>query len=175
MSAPFSYSYNLNRLGNAGDTVRIESNDTQRAAVAALADVLALPRFAVTVRLGKSGPTRFRLDYRLEAEVVQACVVTLEPVTGKVARDFTRELHFMGTSVRPRGEAAELDLSDADEDEPEEIDSLHYDLVAPALEEFLLGLDPYPRAPGVEFTPAPDAAEARESPFAALKSLKSRT
>ncbi len=57
-------------------------------------------------------------------------------------------------------------------DAPEEIDSLHYDLAAALIEEFILALDPYPRAPGVEFQ-APEGEGAAESPFAVLKGLKS--
>ena len=46
------------------------------------------------------------------------------------------------------------------------------DLAVPALEEFVLSLNPYPRRPGVEFAPPnPDSAPP-ESPFAVLKSLK---
>ncbi len=51
--------------------------------------------------------------------------------------------------VRPQQPAAaEIGL---EEDAPEEIDSLHYDLAAPLVEEFVLAIDPYPRAPGVAF------------------------
>jgi uncharacterized metal-binding protein YceD (DUF177 family) len=59
-----------------------------------------------------------------------------------------------------------------EDDAPEEIDSLHYDLAAALIEEFILALDPYPRAPGVEFQ-APEGEGATESPFAVLKGLKS--
>ena len=83
-------------------------------------------------------------------------------------------MHFSGTGRRPP-ETADLDLSDRDEEEPEEIDNLHYDLAGPALEEFLLALDPYPRRPGVAFDPAAVGDPPPESPFAVLKSLKSRT
>ena len=55
---------------------------------------------------------------------------------------------------------------------PEEIASLHYDVAAPLLEELVLAIDPYPRAPGVEFETPQEPAETRENPFAALKSLK---
>jgi hypothetical protein len=170
----FAHSYNLARLGHAGDEVRLEADEAQRAEIAALAGALSLSRFIATVTLRKTGATRFALDYRLDAEVTQACVVTLEPVTAVIARDFTRELHFSGTGRRPP-EAADLDLSDRDEDEPEEIDNLHYDLAGPALEEFLLALDPYPRRPGVAFDPGTAGDPPPESPFAVLKSLKSRT
>jgi hypothetical protein len=171
MSTPLSQIYNLARLGNAGDAVRIEADDGQRAAIAALAGALSLASFVVHVELKKSTPTRFLLSYRLQARVVQACVVTLEPVLANIDRAFTRELHF-SAAVRHLPDAVDLDFSGQDEEEPEEIESLHYDLAGPALEEFLLALDPYPRCPGVEFDPGAGAAQRPESPFAVLKGLK---
>jgi uncharacterized metal-binding protein YceD (DUF177 family) len=172
MSAPLTHSYNLSRLGNAGDAVRIEADDAQRGAIAKLAGVVSLERLAAAVTLTKSSPSRFLLTYHMEADVTQACVVTLEPVPSSIARDFTRELHFVGTGHRlPEG--ADLELAVSDEEEPEEIESLHYDLAGPLLEEFLLALDPYPRCPGVEFDAARHADAPPESPFAVLKSLKS--
>jgi hypothetical protein len=105
----FAHSYNLARLGNAGDEVRLEADDTQRAEIAALAGALSLSRFVATVGLRKTGASLFALDYKLDVEVTQACVVTLEPVTAAIARDFTRELHFSGTGRRPP-EIADLDL-----------------------------------------------------------------
>ena len=63
-----------------------------------------------------------------------------------------------------------LDLGE--EEGPEEIESLHVDLAAPLLEEFTLALAPYPRRPGVEFTPPTEPSDGSESPFAALKALK---
>jgi hypothetical protein len=58
------------------------------------------------------------------------------------------------------------------EDEPEEIESLHYDLAAPALEEYSLALDPYPRSPGAEFSLGTEPPQETDSPFAVLKGLK---
>jgi hypothetical protein len=178
MSASLSEIYNLARLGNAGDTVRIEADENQRAVISTLAGALSLPRFVAEVDLKKTSPTHFHLSYRLEVEVVQACVVTLEPVTANIDHAFTRELHFSGTG-RHLPETAGLDLSGEDfsleeGDEPEEIESLHYDLAGPALEEFLLALDPYPRCPDVEFDPGAGEGARPESPFAILKNLKPR-
>ena len=174
MTAPLSHSYNLGRLGNAGDEVRIEADEAQRAAIAAMAEALSLSRFAAMVVLTKTAPDKFLLTCRLEADLTQPCVVTLEPVAAHIERAFTRELHFTGTGRRPAAEN-DLPLPDLSLDEGEEIEeieSLHYDLAAPLLEEFLLALDPYPRCPGVEFRPGEEAKARPESPFAALKSLK---
>jgi uncharacterized metal-binding protein YceD (DUF177 family) len=175
MNAPLSRSYNLGRLGNAGDEVHIEADEAQCAAIAAMAGALSLSRFAATAVLTKTASDKFLLSCRLEADVTQACVVTLEAVAAHIERAFSRELHFTGTGRRPAAGsdpgAQELSLDEGEE--TEEIESLHYDLVGPLLEEFLLALAPYPRCPGVEFDPGQAASLRPESPFAALKSLKS--
>jgi uncharacterized metal-binding protein YceD (DUF177 family) len=181
LSAPVIHDYNLARLGNAGDEIRFEAGADERAAIAALAGALSLARFMVQVTLKKASSSRFALEYRLEAEVTQACVVTLEPVVSRIERTFSRALHFTGggRAAARGGESSksrEIDLSGQDPegtDEPEEIESLHVDLAAPALEEFLLALDPYPRCPGVAFDPVEGEVLRPESPFAVLKSLKS--
>lgn len=179
MSTPIAHNYNLARLGNAGDTVGFEAAEEERAAIAILAGALSLSRFAVRVELKKLSPNRFLLDYRLGANVTQACVVTLEPVVSHIEREFRRELHFEGGArhgSRLPVQALDVDLSSQDPeaaDEKEEIGSLHYDLAGPALEEFLLALDPYPRCQGAAFQAGEEGETARENPFAVLKSLKS--
>ena len=175
MTDLLSHSTNLARLGNAGDRIAFAADADQRAAMAAWSEVTALDRFEVQVDMRKTGSDRFELDFTLTVDVVQACVVTLEPVPAHLERKFTRELHFAGHIRRklPPESQGEVVL-DGDLDEgPEEIDSLHYDLAAPALEEYVLALEPYPRCPGVEFQPPTDGMPAKESPFAALKGLKS--
>lgn len=173
---PFTHPTNLARLGNAGDVVSFDADQAQRAAIAAWAGILSLDDFAVTVTLKKLGPSRFGLEFKLTADLAQACVVTLEPVPAHIARSFTRELVF-SAPVRRKAEAAEsvpdVVLDAGEEEGPEEIESLHYDLAGPALEEFVLALEPYPRCPGVAFTPPDDGLDRPESPFAVLKGLKS--
>ena len=168
---PLTLIYNLGRLGQSGDSATLTADEEQRAGLAKFAGVVAVEEFAGQMTLKKLGPTRFELGFALSAAIVQACVVTLEPVRSRIARDFTRQLHF---TPNLRRELKEVVLAPADDEGPEEIDSLHYDLAEPLVEEFLLAIDPYPRAPGVEFAPPEGEGDAAESPFAALKSLKSR-
>jgi hypothetical protein len=172
---PLSHVYNLGRLGNAGDTVTFSADPEQRAAIATWSGVLSVESFAVTADFKKLGPTRFGLEFQVTADVTQACVVTLEPVPAHLETRFIRELHFTGPARRkaPADESVvDLVLDSAEEEGPEEIESLHYDLAGPALEEYVLALEPYPRAPGVAFQPPGDDQEAPESPFAVLKGLK---
>jgi uncharacterized metal-binding protein YceD (DUF177 family) len=171
---PLTHSYNLARLGNAGDVVTFAADDVQREAIARWAGLLSLQRLDVQVTIKKLDSVRFGLDFKLDADVTQACVVTLEPVPARLDHSFHRELHFAGTA-RHKADAEsvpEVVLDSLEEEGPEQISSLYYDLAAPALEEFVLSLEPYPRRPGVEFAPPSDGFQAPESPFAVLKSLK---
>jgi len=72
------------------------------------------------------------------------------------------------------GVIGSLTLAAAEDEAPEEIESLDYDLAGPLLEELSLAIDPYPRAPGVTFESPADETRSAEGPFAALKSLKER-
>jgi hypothetical protein len=176
---PLTQPYNLSRLGNAGDTVSFAADADQCLAIAKWSEVLAIESFSVTVVLRKLAPTRFGLDFAITADLQQACVVTLEPVPAHLETRFSRELLFTGTPRR-KPEAAkagaesntDLVLDIGEEEGPEEIESLHFDLAGPALEEYVLALEPYPRCPGVAFNPQSDASDRPESPFAVLKGLK---
>ena len=167
---PFSMIYNLNRLGQAGDKVAFSASDSERAALARHVDALDVSRFEARIDLQKVAPNHFAVTFDLTAEITQACVVTLEPLAAKLDRAFRRELHF-----QPALRRVEKDVTIAaeDDDAPEEIDSLHYDLAGPLVEEFVLAIDPYPRAPGVEFQPPDEGSDKPENPFAVLKALKS--
>ena len=173
---PLSQTYNFARLGNAGDAVTVTADATQRAAIARWAGVLSLEDFAAKVDIRKLAPNRFGLAFVLKADVTQACVVTLEPVSAHLEHCFSRELQFTGHTARRKSaepESAPEVVVDSLEDEgPEEIESLHYDLAVPVLEEFVLALEPYPCRPGVAFEPPTDGLEPPGSPFAVLKGLK---
>jgi uncharacterized metal-binding protein YceD (DUF177 family) len=172
---PLSQIYNLARLGNAGDRIAIPTDEAQRAAIARWADVLSLESLLVKVEIKKLAPNHYGLEFAMTADVTQACVVTLEPVPAHLEHRFSRELLFTGQVRRkapPPESAPEVVLDSLEDEGPEEIESLHYDLAGPLLEEFVLVLEPYPRCPGVAFEAPGDGLEAPESPFAVLKGLK---
>ncbi|HEY0265254.1 MAG TPA: hypothetical protein VGC16_00800 [Rhizomicrobium sp.] len=172
---PLTQVYNLARLGNAGDTVSITADAAECAAIAAWSGILSLERLEVRVDIRKLAPTRFGLDFTLAADLTQASVVSLEPVPAHLEHRFARELHFAGTGRRKvvsDESGPDLVLDAGEEDGPEEIESLHYDLAGPALEEFVLSLEPYPRRPGEEFAVPESAQDRPASPFAVLKGLK---
>ena len=171
---PLTHSYNLARLGNAGDRVVFAAGEAERAAIARWSGIVSLETFEVQVDIARLAPNRFGLSFLLTADVTQACVVTLEPVKSRMERHFNRELQFHG-AARQRQPVADSPpelVLDGEEEGPEEIEGLHYDLAGPVLEEFVLSLEPYPRCPCVEFSPKTPAQDQPESPFAVLKGLK---
>jgi hypothetical protein len=170
-TAPFHITYNLNRLGQVGDQIEFSANAEERVKLARLVGGLEVPHFAARIGLQKTTVNRFTLSYVLTAEVVQACVVTLEPLSTRLTKTFIRELHFV-PNLKCEAEA-ELRIDPDVDEAPEDITSLHYDLAGPLLEEFVLEIEPYPRAEGVAYVPPDDPGDKPDNPFAALKGLKS--
>jgi uncharacterized metal-binding protein YceD (DUF177 family) len=176
---PLSHSYNLARLGNAGDAVHFAASEAERAALAKWAGVVSVEKLDVRVQITKLESNRFGLAFALTADVTQSCVVTLDPVPGHIEHSFSRELVFTGTVPRQRADSSPVESEavlgfnlEEGEEGPDEITSLHQDLAVPALEEFVLSLDPYPRRQGVEFAPKTGESDPPQSPFAVLKTLK---
>ena len=173
LSPPFSQAFDLGDLGRGAADVRIAAHGDQLAKIAAWAGVPAVETFGAEVHLTRKSATRFSLDAELVADIVQECVVTLDPVRTHIERPVHRELHLVEPMRLKAHEVVPLTAGAGDDDVPEEIETLHYDIAAPLLEELLLAIDPYPRAPGVAFVTQEDAAADKpESPFAVLKALK---
>ncbi len=169
---PLERIYNLGRLGSAGDEVVVSANTAELVQLAHWGSVRSVESFSAKIDLRRLSSSRFSYDAVLQTEIVQDCVVTLEPVRSVLKRRTRRELHLAETSRFPADGDVVVDPVSDDDDVREEIASLHYDLAAPLLEELVLAIDPYPRAPGVAFAAPPDPATKPESPFAVLKNLK---
>jgi uncharacterized metal-binding protein YceD (DUF177 family) len=166
---PLHHVFELGGLTHAGSVVEVAAHGDELARLAKWAGVDAIRAFTATVSLRRISNMRFNFEADLDADVVQSCVVTLEPVESHITRHVSRDLLLAPNAMPADGE---LTLSAGDDDVPETIDSLDYDLAAPLLEEFALSIDPYPRKAGAAFTAPAEPDDAPESPFAVLKSLK---
>jgi uncharacterized metal-binding protein YceD (DUF177 family) len=149
----------------------IEANEEERARLAERFGLIALPSFAADVELRRLAGGRVRLDATLRAEVVQPCVVTLEPVPGTVEEAFT----LVYAPDAP--EVIEDVLVSGDEEIVAPLVGESIDIGEAAAQELSLALDPFPRAdgaalPAAEPETAAEAAETGRSPFAALAKLR---
>jgi uncharacterized metal-binding protein YceD (DUF177 family) len=169
-AVPYSVSFDLGSIHEPRD-IALEPSADMRARIAAWAGLPAVEALKAKLRLSKLSDNFYAYDAHLEAEVVQSCVVTLEPVRQRIARDFARRYRLLPTRKGKVQFSAEDAVVDED-DETETIRSPFIDLAAPVLEELSLGLDPYPRAPGAAYEATDDEPEPMESPFAVLEQLK---
>ncbi len=151
----------------------IVASEQERAALAKRFGLKALDMLQgrVTARRPGHGPL-IRIEGHFVADVVQTCVVTLEPVRNRVEESFVQLF-----TLEPWDEEREVVISPHDEDAPEPLTGESIDLGEVVAEQLALALDPYPRAPGVAFEGASfgGAEESEEShPFAVLRELKRR-
>jgi uncharacterized metal-binding protein YceD (DUF177 family) len=168
---PIAHPFELGRLSLAGDEVRIAPSTEELARIAEWADVASIEAMNARIELRKLTPTRYVFDVHLVADIVQSCVVTLEPVRSRVDRTFARDL-VLTPSAGHVARQIEIDVAAVDDEGLEEIPNLRYDLAVPVLEELALAIDPYPRKAGVAFETPPDDADSPAHPFAALERLK---
>ena len=170
-SVPLERLHDLAGVPEAGYTLDVAPGPDELRALAKWAGVEEVPRFSAHIFVRAQSRTRFLEETQFEADVVQPCVVTLEPVHTHIARSFTRVLHLTPGVHRFSDRGGPVEAAALGEDSPDEIDSPLYDLGTALREEFVLAIDPYPRAPGVAFE-APADEDHAESPFAVLEKLK---
>lgn len=145
-----------------------------RAALAADLGLLDLPALHLSGEITPAGRRDLWLQGQLTATVVQPCIVTLEPVTTKIAEPVERR--YVEDFVQPEGDEVEVPEDDSLEPLPQVID-----LAEVAAEALTLALPLYPRAPGAELGTVVHAGDgvaplrdADLRPFAGLARLAGR-
>lgn len=171
---------NPDTLPPGGLEILFEATEEERRLLAERFDLLALDRFDGTVRVKPWRKRGVALEGRFGADVVQACVVTLEPVAAKLDENFTA--HFLPAEMmEPDAPGAEREIIvDVEaEDPPEAFENGVLDVSEALAEQLALSLDPYPRKQGAHFEAeaeesAPDEEEKRPNPFQLLEKLKKK-
>ena len=164
MMPEFSRTVALARIPEEGREERLEANAAECAALARRFAIPAVNRLRAVLRLRPEPGGTVLAEGRIEAEVVQDCVVTLEPVVQQLTE-------AVALRILPEGAAFSEDPEGLDEVAAEG-DAV--DLGEALAEQLALALDPYPRAPGAAL-PREGEAGARAppaGPFAALGALR---
>lgn len=170
---PFSFPVLIARIPSAGKHFSIAAGEDVRSGIANTIGILEVSRLTAEIDVRPVGADAFAVKGTLSAAVVQTDVVTLEPVPQEVNEEIDLTLVPAGDGAPRKGTAAQ-----AAPEGPDERDIYRggkIDLGAIVVEHLALGLDPYPRSPGVEFPGhVESAAEPESSPFAALAKLKDK-
>ncbi len=176
------------KLGDSGQTIKVTASTDECKKIAQQFDLLNINRLEAVVTLRRwRGPKGLAIDGTISADIVQACVVSLEPVPARIEESFSRR--FLRPEMFDRKAEQDEVLVDPDaEDPPEPWEGDTINLGALIQEHFALGIDPYPRLAGAELklietdgqkadksTPSAGSepgnltASGRPNPFAILK------
>lgn len=170
---PWSFPVLVSQLPEAGLHQVLETTPAQRELLAAAAGVNAVLKAEAALDVIPESGGRVHITGTVRARVEQTCVVTLDPVENDVEEPIEvtfappDQISAMPKSVqKEQGDDAEIP------DLPEPIINGAIDLGQLATEFLVLGIDPYPRKPGVAFVPPETPMDPDEHPFAALRALK---
>ncbi|HLY54289.1 MAG TPA: DUF177 domain-containing protein [Stellaceae bacterium] len=170
MTAPeFSRLVSVHRLGAKTAHHKIAAEASEREALARRFGLLSLDRLEAEVALSRESGGGVRLDATLGAELVQACVMTLEPVPATLEDRFT-------IIYRPGIDEDEADRLTFETDEDIVVEPLPGDAIdigEIVAQQLSLVMDPFPKLDGAALEAEPDAEPPVEGrhPFAALGSL----
>jgi uncharacterized metal-binding protein YceD (DUF177 family) len=170
-----SHPVDATRIPPAGLTKVVAATEVQRHDLAAEYGLVEVKSLTGEMLLSGGEGDSFLVEGRVRAEVVQTCVVSLEPVAQHI--DETIAVRFVpaGSTKAPLVDkpAAEVAIDPDAQDPPEVLDGTTVDLGAIVEEHFALAIDPYPRAPGAALPPeaVDEPAAGEDSPFAVLAGL----
>ncbi len=167
----FSRPVEVDRIGAEGLCLAIKADASEREALARRFALVSLDRLEAKATIAPVSRNLLRVEASFEADVVQTCVVTLEPVPARLSESFSALFGEGGP-----GMAALLANKDG-EDDPEPIEAGAIDLGETVAQHLALSLDPYPRKPGASVSPEYGPGKGEESrgmvkPFAGLGTLK---
>lgn len=171
----------LDKMGNQGAALEIVASDNERAALAKRFGFLDLPAFSARVTIDRRPGGQVIVEGRLRGRLVQACVLSLEPVPQDLDDAF--RLVFKEDAVDERDPESGEAVVSAQADAPEPLTGNMLDVGEIVAEQLSLTAEPYPRRPGVKLEDVMpklrnsgrrSVPEQRRHPFAGLAALRDK-
>jgi uncharacterized metal-binding protein YceD (DUF177 family) len=175
----------LDRMGSGSAALDITASEGERAALAKRFGFISLPAFSARVTVDRRLGGQVIVEGRLRGTIVQACILTLDPVTQQL--DDTFRIVFRQDLTEERDPESGEALLSAQADAPEPLSGNMLDVGEIVAEQLSLAADPYPRRAGAKLEdvlPKPrkggksgrDAGktEPRRHPFAGLAALRDK-
>ena len=168
-------------MGRSGAALDIVASETECAALSRRFGFLALSGFATRVTVDLCIGNQIVVEGRLRGKIVQACVLSLEPVT-QILDDAFRIVFKKDLAEEFDPESGEAVLS-AQADAPEPLVGNMLDVGEIVAEQLALIADPYPRRTGVKLedvlpkskgSPRRGGPGQQRHPFAGLAALRDK-
>jgi uncharacterized metal-binding protein YceD (DUF177 family) len=166
----------VDKIPVGGMEEHIVASSAERKALAARFGLLDLPKLEASLNMDHAEGRMIAVTGTLTADVVQQCVVTLEPVPAHIAD--TIDILFAPPALLDLGAGPPHADSGMDE-APEPIVNGVINLGELVAQHLAVALDPYPRKEGAELPVADSGAktpkEGVNSPFAKLVEMKKKS
>lgn len=174
----FSYPVKVGHISVNPVTVHLEADAAELTELARLWGVVEVKSLDADLQMTRWKKDGVRLKGKVNARIVQSCVVTLDPVESQIEEELDQIFVPEGSKLARivANDVAEMVLDPEGPDSPETFVGDSIDAGAVVSEFAALAIDPYPRKQGVEFVDhlESDAEQpsARPNPFAVLKDWK---
>jgi uncharacterized metal-binding protein YceD (DUF177 family) len=156
-----------------GLSVELVAEEAERIELAQRMGIPEIKVLTATMHVVREqGGATYCVEGRLRAQLVQTCVVTLEPL--EIGIDVPIFVRFAETDD-VKADDIDWDLLPDDEDMPESITDGVIDLGDLAAEQLALEIDPFPRTPDLPYQDhSSDDGSDEENPFSALAALRDK-
>ena len=156
--SPVSFPVNVARLPQKGMPVVVNADMAQRAVLAEVHSLVSVECYKADLVVTRWKRNGVKVSGRVQAQITQACIVTLELVEATIDEDV--EGVFLNEDSKLAGHdfnaAGEIFLDAEGPEGPETFTGDTIDVGALAEEFFGLSIDPYPRRTGVAVTSTDD-------------------
>ncbi len=177
----FSYPIAVADVPESGLDFSIAADGATLRALAAANDLANIASLEAEFHVVPMGGHRFNVSGEMRAKITQICVVSLEPFDSDIVEpidvDFAPavEAKAIEAATQATSLLGEGGIAGQERDPPDPIVDGKIDLGALASEFLALGLDPYPKKPGVTFEPPNGDTDKQETPFSVLRKLQERS
>lgn len=174
-SVEFSRRIEADKITPTPWTDRFEATEKECEDLALRFGIESLKNLKAEVTLRRvSGDKMIMAEGHFDADIVQKCVVTLEPVRSHISSEFTCTFTENNVRFLP---GAEVSVSPNDEESPEPIENGIIDMGEMVAQQLSLELDPYPRSPRAKEIEALESKGENgdsASPFSILAKLRKK-
>ena len=175
----FSHPVVVDTIPNKGLRIKLAPNSKELTLLMSRFDLLALDHVRAAVQVKPlAGGHKMRVIGSVQADVIQACIVNLSPVSSRIDEEF--QVDF----APPTYIEHDIELSLEDDDAYEPIEDGVLDIGEIVAQQLALAIDPYPRSEAADLETVREDTKGKNgpkfetnvkpNPFAVLKNLKEK-
>ena len=177
LETPFSYVVKVGHISANPVTVTLSADEREREGIARLWQVEKVESLSAELQIARWKKDGVRIKGQVRADIVQSCIVTLEPIAAHIDEPIDQIFIPEGSKLAliTLDGQGEMVVDPDGPDAPELFQGDSIDAGSVVTEFAALAIDPYPRKDGVDFKDHIEddgAADRKRSAFSVLKDWK---